>query len=180
MKILLVGIQGSGKSTQGKLLSEELKVPYISTGDIFRRMATKDTQEGRTIRKILLSGKLIDDQATSSIVRRRLQESDAQDGFVIDGYPRNLAQVKIFDPGFDLVIYLRLANDDAIARLMTRGREDDTRQLIEQRIKLYREQTEPMLEHYRALSLLKEIDASMSIKDIANKIQEEIDGCPQK
>lgn len=179
MKILLVGIQGSGKSTQGKLLAEKLKVPYISTGDIFRKMATKDTQEGRTIRKILASGNLIDDRATSSIVRRRLQEDDTQVGFVIDGYPRNLNQVKIFDPGFDLVIYLSLTDTEAVERLMRRGREDDTKELIEQRIKLYREQTEPMLEHYENVGLLKKLDARIDIKDIENKIWEAMNGCSE-
>lgn len=179
MKILLVGIQGSGKSTQGKLLAEKLKVPYISTGDIFRRMATKDTQEGRTIRKILASGNLIDDQATGAVVRRRLQEADTQAGFVIDGYPRNLNQVEIFDPGFDLVIYLSLTDTEAVERLMQRGREDDTKELIEQRIKLYQEQTEPMLKYYEDKGLLKKIAADLSIKDIESKIWGEIDGCPQ-
>lgn len=179
MKILLVGIQGSGKSTQGKLLAEKLKVPYISTGDIFRKMATKDTQEGRTIRKILASGNLIDDRATSSIVRRRLQEDDTQAGFVVDGYPRNLNQVKIFDPGFDLVVYLSLTDTEAVERLMRRGREDDTKELIEQRIKLYMEQTEPMLEHYESIGLLKKIDARFDIKDIENKIWEAMNGRSQ-
>ncbi len=179
MKILLVGIQGSGKSTQAKLLAEKLKVPYISTGDMFRKMATKDTQDGRTIRKVLSSGNLVGDQATSSIVRRRLQETDAQEGYVMDGYPRNLVQVEIFDPGFDLVIYLSLTDTAAIIRLMQRGREDDTKELIEQRIKLYQEQTEPMLEFYKKSGILKEINASVGIQEIERKIQKEIDGCAQ-
>ncbi|MCL4366252.1 nucleoside monophosphate kinase, partial [Patescibacteria group bacterium] len=101
MKILLIGPQGSGKSTQAKLLGEYLKVPVISTGDIFRKLIQEDTDLGRTLKNILSEGKLVDDQTTSKIVQQKLSEPSYQNGFVMDGYPRNIEQVNIFDPKFE-------------------------------------------------------------------------------
>src|SRR5258708_6391468 len=94
MKILLIGPQGSGKSTQGKLLAEYLKIPYISTGDIFRKISQEDSEEGRKIKQIIESGQLVDDQTTATLVKRTIENPAYQSG-ILDGYPRNLEQAKL-------------------------------------------------------------------------------------
>lgn len=176
MKILFIGPQGAGKSTQGKLLAEHLNVPYISTGDIFRNFVNEGTEESKKVQEILSSGHLVDDQTTAEIVRKRLQEPDTRDGFVLDGYPRTRNQVDIFDPGFDKVIYLDLSDSEAIVRLLLRGRDDDTKELIAQRLKLYREQTEPILEYYAKPNVFKNIKAHFSVEQIREEIRKAIDG----
>src|SRR5207237_526822 len=109
MKILLIGTQGSGKSTQGKLLENNLNIPYISTRDIYRSIASQDTDEGRRIKQILSSGELVDDKTTIDLIKKRIQSEDCQNGFILDGYPRNLEQAyQIADLNFDKAIYLKI------------------------------------------------------------------------
>ncbi len=170
MKILLIGSQGSGKSTQADLLALHLGVPKISTGDIFRKIREEDSDEGRRIKNILDSGQLVDDQITAEIVKKRLQQSDVQNGFILDGYPRNITQVELFDPGFDKVIYLKVPQDEVVKRLMNRGREDDTEELINKRLELYYQQTQPLLDYYQKQGKLIEV---LGMGDI-NQIQDEI------
>lgn len=168
MKILLIGPQGSGKSTQAKLLADYLKIPFISTGEIFRRMAL--------VKKILSEGKLVDDQTTCKIVKDRLKQPDCKRGFVLDGYPRTLEQGKIFDPGFDKVFYLDVPEEVVIERLTKRGRSDDTPESIKMRLDLYYKQTEPLLEFYRNLGILSEIDGLGTTLQVQQRIREELDG----
>ena len=114
MKILLIGPQGSGKSTQGKLLANYLKIPYISTGDIFREKSLQDTKEGRKIKQILDKGQLVDDQTTKQLVKERLQRDDAQNGYILDGYPRTSDQVDLFNVSTfkpDWVVYLKIPDE---------------------------------------------------------------------
>lgn len=172
MKILLVGPQGSGKSTQAKLLSEFLNIPVISTGDIFRELAPVNEM----IKGILEKGKLIDNWTTTQVVRERVRKSDCKNGFILDGYPRNLEQVRLFDPGFDKVIYLKLSDKEAIKRLLARGREDDTEQSIAQRLKLYHKLTDPLLDYYGRGNLLSEIDGQATIEEVQQRIRDQLDG----
>lgn len=176
MKILLIGPQGSGKSTQGKLLADNLKIPYISTGDIFRSLATQDTPESRRVKEILSSGHLVDDETTAQVAKNRLQQEDTQAGFILDGYPRTLKQVEMFDPGFDHVIFLNLTDEESIKRLNGRGREDDTPELIAKRLEVYHQLTDPILEHYKNQGILTSIDATLDIDTIKQKIGEVVNG----
>lgn len=172
MKILFVGSQGSGKSTQAKLLSEFLKIPVISTGDIFRELAQADEM----IRGILEKGKLVENWTTTQVVRERVKQSDCKNGFILDGYPRNLEQIKLFDPGFDKVIYLKLSDEQAIKRLLARGRDDDTEESISKRLKTYHEQTDPMLDYYRRAGLLNEVDSQGTIEQVEQRIRDQLNG----
>jgi adenylate kinase len=172
MKILFVGPQGSGKSTQGKLLAEYLKIPYISTGDIFREMAPVNEM----IRGILGKGELIDDWTTIQVVRERVKKPDCKNGFILDGYPRNLAQLRLFDPGFDKVIYLKLSDEQALKRLLARGREDDTKESIAKRLKTYHEQADSMLDYYRRQSSLSEVDGQETIEEIQQRVRDQLNG----
>ncbi len=166
MKILLIGPQGSGKSTQAALLAEYLRLPKISTGDIFREMPE--------VKKILAAGKLVDDEMTAGIIRKRLQESDAQNGFILDGYPRNITQKDLFDPKFEKVIYLKVPDSEVTKRMMARGRADDTLESIKTRLGLYYEQTQPLLDYYKDLGLLIEIDGTGSVEEIQDEIKKSI------
>ncbi len=172
MRILLIGPQGSGKSTQGKLLQENIHLPYISTGDIFRNIAAQNTDEGRRIKQILSSGELVDDKIVIELIRKRLQSADAQSGFILDGYPRTLEQAtQIADLNFDKVFYLKIPKSIILERLLKRGRADDTEELINRRIELYYKQTQPLLNYYRNQGILVEINGEGDIKAIQNEIK---------
>lgn len=174
MKILFIGPQGSGKSTQAELLAKELNLPKISTGDIFREIAKQDSEEGRKIRQIQNEGKLVDDVTTAKIMEKRLQENDVKEGFVLDGYPRNITQKDLFDPDFDKVFYLKVPDEEVTRRLLARGREDDTPESIRTRLNLYYQQTQPLLDYYRNQSILKEVDGIGSIEEIQDEIRKSI------
>ncbi len=177
MKIILIGIQGAGKSTQGNLLSEKLKIPYLSTGHIFREMAKEKTPLGRYIKEIMNAGFLIPDDKTVEIVSEYLKKSEYAKGYILDGFPRTLEQVEKFENGVDKVVYLRVSDKEALWRLSYRngeGREDETLTAIRKRIELFHELTEPVLAYYRQKGALIEIDGEKSIEDIRKEILEKI------
>lgn len=174
MKILLIGPQGSGKSTQAKLLAEYLKIPFISTGDIFRIMAEEGSELGQRVKNILNKGELMDDETASEIVRNQLSTPDLSRGFILDGYPRNLEQVQLFDPQFDRVIYLNVPEEELLKRLTARGREDDSPEAIKTRLDLYYVQTQPLLDYYKNQGILTEIDGIGSIEDVQQRIRDSL------
>lgn len=172
MKLLLIGPQGSGKSTQGKLLEKDLHIPYISTGEIFRNIASTNTKEGRRIRQILDTGELVDDKTAIKLIKQRIQQSDCQNGFILDGYPRTRNQAyRVADLNFDKAFYLKLPQAVALERLLHRGRKDDTKELIKRRLNLYYQQTQPLLDYYKNKGILLEIDATGSIKAVQDEIK---------
>ncbi len=174
MKILLIGPQGSGKSTQAELLAKDLNVPKISTGDIFREIAKQNSKEGKEIREIQNLGNLVDDVTTAEIVEKRVEGDDCKNGFILDGYPRNSAQRQMFDPFFDKVFYLKVPDEEVIKRLMARGREDDNFESIKTRLKLYNSQTQPLLDYYKNQGILKEIDGTGSVEKIQDEIKKSV------
>lgn len=174
-KILLIGPQGSGKSTQGKLLAEYLQIPYISTGDIFRQIATKDSEEGKEIKQIIESGNLVDDQTTAGLLKNRIEQEDCSQGFIIDGYPRNLEQVSLVPTlNFDKVLYINVLEQEVVARLLKRGRIDDTEEGIKRRLNLYREQTQPLLDYYKSKGILVEVNGKGDIQTVQDEIKKSI------
>lgn len=176
MKIILIGIQGAGKSTQGKLLSRELKVPYLSTGHIFRELAKEHTSLGRYIKETMNAGYLIPDAKTLEIVSEYLHRPEYKNGYILDGFPRTPHQAEKFENGIDHVIYLRVSDREALWRLSYRegeeaeGREDETLKAIRKRIELFHEKTEPVLSFYRRHRKLVEIDGEQSIEEIHKEI----------
>ncbi len=179
MKILLIGPQGSGKSTQGKLLSQHLGIPYISTGDIFRQKAQQNTDEGKKIKQILDSGQLVDDETTGQLVKERLENPDVQNGYILDGYPRTSEQVSLFDvidSSPDYILYLKIPDNMAIERLMKRGRADDTEEIIKNRLDLYKLKTEALLSFLKGYGKLKEISGEGEVEEVQNRIKEALNG----
>ena len=172
MKLILIGIQGAGKSTQGSILSKELGIPYLSTGHIFRDMAKEKTKIGRYLKEVMNSGALIPDHTTLEIVSEYLKRPEYEKGYIMDGFPRTTKQAESFENGIDKVIYLRVSDREALWRLSYRdeGREDDTLIAIRKRIELFHEVTKPVIEWYRHKRKLLEIDGEQDIKDISREI----------
>lgn len=177
MKIILIGIQGAGKSTQGNLLRDKLNIPYLSTGHIFREMAKEKTPLGRYIKEIMNAGYLIPDEKTVEIVSEYLKKPEYENGYILDGFPRTLDQVNMFKNGVDKVVYLKVSDKEALWRLSYRegvGREDETLTAIRKRIELFHELTEPVLDYYRQKGMLVEIDGEKTIEEIHKEILEKI------
>jgi adenylate kinase len=176
MKIILIGIQGAGKSTQGNLLYEKLQIPYLSTGHIFRKLAQEHTPQGRYIKEVMTAGYLIPDEKTLEIVSDYLSRPEYEKGYILDGFPRTLTQAEAFANGIDKVIYLKVSDKEALWRLAYRSgengevREDETLAAIKKRIELFHKFTEPVLDFYRKKGALVEIDGEKSIEEIHQDI----------
>jgi adenylate kinase len=177
MKIILIGIQGSGKSTQGIALSKKLGVPYLSTGHIFREMAKEKTPLGREIKLIINAGVLISDQKTLLIVSEYLSRPEYVKGYIIDGFPRTINQVENFSNGVDKVFYIKISDKETLWRIFGRQevREDETMLAIRRRIDLFHKFTEPVVEYYRHKGILVEINGEQPIKAITAEILEALD-----
>ena len=172
MKIILYGIQGSGKSTQGKLLSHHLHLPYLSTGHIFREMAREQTRQGRYIKETLAAGILIPDEIAIPVVEKYLSRSEYKRGWILDGFPRTLHQAKTFKQKIAVAFYLTVSDKEALWRLSFRVdesgniREDETLLALRKRISLFHKETEPMLDYYRQKDILVEINGERKVEQI--------------
>lgn len=173
MKLILIGIQGAGKSTQGNILSDVLGIPYLSSGHIFREMAKEKTVLGRYLKETLNAGFLIPDDKTIAIIEEYLQKPEYAKGYILDGFPRTVPQAEVFSNGVSRVIYLRVSDKEALWRLAGReedDRADNTLKAIKKRIELFHEKTEQVIEHYRASGRLIEVDGEQDIPVITEQI----------
>jgi adenylate kinase len=186
VNILLLGPQGSGKGTQAKRISEEYGVPHIATGDMLRTAIEADTPLGRQLKPILDSGRLVSDELMIQLIRNRLEEPDAAEGFVLDGFPRTWAQAQALDRmlreigrDMDVVFELQTSDDVSTQRLLKRAEEesraDDTPEVIAERLATYHRETEPLVEHYRTSGNVVGIHADRSINEVFSEIQDALE-----
>jgi adenylate kinase len=176
-----MGPQGSGKGTQAARLATRLGVPAISTGDIFRANVKGGTELGNQAKAIIDAGDLVPDEITNAMVRDRLGQPDAVDGFILDGYPRNAAQVEALDgvladagAELDAVIELSASRTELLARLARRaqveGRADDTEEVISKRLAIYDEQTAPLTRRYADRGLLVQVDGLGAVDEVTERL----------
>jgi adenylate kinase len=178
---LLLGPQGSGKGTQAKRVAAAWEIPHVSTGDLFRAL-DDSTELGREVKAIMERGELVPDEITIRMIEARLAEDDAVAGFLLDGFPRNLAQARALDAmlaaigrRLDAILFFDLPDDVALERMRGRaeeeGRADDTPEAMAKRLAIYHEQTEPVVEHYRATGKLVPLHADRTIDEVFTEIE---------
>jgi adenylate kinase len=180
-RLLIVGPPGAGKGTQAVRLAETYGIPAIATGDIFRANIKNETPLGVQVKAIIDAGDYVSDELTNALVKSRLEEADAREGFLLDGYPRTLDQVAYLDellagkgPALDAVIQLVADQDEVVARLRNRaieqGRTDDTEDAIRHRQEVYLRETNPLIAVYEARGLLVEVDGLGAVDEVAARI----------
>jgi adenylate kinase len=174
MKILLIGIQGAGKSTQGNLLSNKLNLPYLSSGHIFRDMAKEKTPWGRYVKETINAGVLMPDKKTVEIIEQYLKKDRYKNGYILDGFPRTVKQARAFSNGIDVAVFLTVSDKEAVWRLYGRfdkdDREDNTLAAIRQRIESFHKHTNPVITHYKRRRILEEVDGERPINEIFKDI----------
>ena len=181
MNLLLLGPQGAGKGTQGKRVAGDYGIPHVATGDMFRAAIAARTPLGRRVEPILAAGELVPDELTVELIRERLSEPDAAKGFVLDGFPRNPVQAEALDEmlggigrRLDAILFFDLPDEVGFERMLKRAqdenRPDDTPDVIRRRLAIYHQETEPVVEHYRATGKLVPLHAARPIEEVYREI----------
>jgi adenylate kinase len=177
VNLLVLGPQGAGKGTQAKRIAAEYEVPHVSTGDMFRAAIAAQTELGKQVEPILARGALVPDDVTIALIRERLGEPDSATGFVLDGFPRNIAQAEALDDmlraigrTLDAILFFDLPDGVATERMLRRAAEenrpDDTPEVIANRLAIYHSETEPIVEHYRATGKLVPLHAERPVEQV--------------
>jgi adenylate kinase len=190
MRVIMMGPPGAGTGTQATFVAEHFGIPAISTGDIFRANVAEGTPLGLEAKRYMDKGEYVPDEITNKMVRNRIDEPDAEPGFLLDGYPRTLAQVEELDGmveftghRLDAAVVLTVDSEEIVQRLLQRaeveGRADDTEEVIRRRQEIYREQTEPLIDVYRDRGLLVEVDGMGEVDQVTKRIFEALDVVPQ-
>src|SRR4051794_39317587 len=190
MRLLIMGPPGAGKGTQAKFIAEHFKIPAISTGDIFSANVSQGTPLGVEAKRYMDAGEYVPDEVTNRMVRNRIDDPDAVSGFLLDGYPRTLAQVEELDGmiaftghRLDAVVCLTVDQDEIVARLLQRaqveGRTDDTEEVVRRRQQLYLEQTEPLIQVYKTRGIVHEIDGLGEVAEVTQRIFDALDVVPE-
>ncbi|MCF6300945.1 MAG: adenylate kinase [Proteobacteria bacterium] len=181
MRIVLLGAPGSGKGTQAKLLMEEFKIPHISTGDLLRSAIAAKTALGLEAKKVMDKGNLVSDETVLGILKDRIMQQDATSGFILDGFPRNLIQAEMLENlltelnlPLDHVVLIEVNPDEVVTRIAKRaeleGRSDDTEEVVRNRLKIYKELTEPVADYYTKQDLVTQVLGAGSIDEVQQRI----------
>ena len=166
-RVILVGPPGSGKGTQGERLQAALEIPKYSTGDILRAAVSDRTPLGLEAKRYMDSGDLVPDEVVIGLIEECLKSSDAQNGWILDGFPRTIPQAEALDKllatvgqSYDCVICLDAPDEEIVQRMLARGRDDDKEEVIRERLKVYRNKTAPLIEYYSTKGTLKTVDGN--------------------
>lgn len=179
--VALFGPAGSGKGTQAKFLERQLGVEHIATGEMLRRERSRGTELGETLATYLDAGKLVPDEVIVAMIRHRLSDPQADAGFVLDGFPRTVAQAKalqemlaMLERPLEMALVLGVGDQQLVSRLAQRAhmehRGDDTPEVIAERLRIYREQTEPVLEYLAQTVPVVRIDGSQSVEEVSQEL----------
>jgi len=182
MRIVLLGAPGSGKGTQAKILVEKLNIPHVSTGDLFRSAIAAKTPLGLAAKEVMDKGDLVADEITLGILKERITQNDALNGFILDGFPRNLTQCEMLEGllqelslSLDHALLIQVDPDEVVARIAKRaeieGRTDDTEEVVRNRLNVYEEQTAPVGDFYKKQDIVTEVLGKGSIEDVQERIQ---------
>jgi adenylate kinase len=181
-RLIFLGPPGAGKGTQAHTLAELCHIPHISTGEILRHEVAQATPLGIQAKSYQEKGELVPDQLILDMVSQRLSESDAQSGWILDGFPRNVAQAKFLDELLeklhqkcDRVINLEVPDEVIVNRLLGRGRPDDVEEVIRRRLEVYREQTAPLINYYSQRQQLVSVPGNQSMAEVTQDLKKAID-----
>jgi len=182
-RLLLLGPPGAGKGTQAERLMHALGIPQISTGDMLRAAVKAGSEIGRRAKVFMDRGDLVPDEVVIGVAEERLRQPDAAKGFILDGFPRTAAQAEALDAmlrrlgvGLERCVALRVDEDELVERLLKRaeleGRSDDNEETIRNRMRVYREKTQPLIDYYAGRGVLEEVDGEGSLDEVAARIEE--------
>ncbi len=183
MRIILVGAPGSGKGTQAATITKEFKVAHISSGDLFRDEQERGTDLGLLAKQYMERGELVPNEVTIEMILGRIERSDCVNGYILDGFPRNWEQADALDKalqeagvaGIDKIVYVKVSDEELLKRISRRGRADDDESTAKRRLAVYKDQTAPMIEKYREVGRLVEVNGEASIfqvgKDLVNALK---------
>jgi adenylate kinase len=185
-RLLLLGPPGVGKGTQAQRLIDDLAIPQISTGDMLRAAVAAGSEIGQEAKGYMDAGELVPDEVVIGVAKERLAQDDAKSGFILDGFPRTVAQAEALDrileglgTQLERCVALTADEDELVKRLLLRaeqeGRADDNEETIRTRMRVYQEQTSPLVEYYRRRGILSEVDGMGSIDEIAGRVREAIE-----
>jgi adenylate kinase len=185
VNLLVLGPQGAGKGTQAKHIASDYGIPHVSTGDMFRAAQAEGTDFGKQVGEIMQAGRLVPDELTIAMIQERLALPDAQAGFVLDGFPRNLAQAEALDVmlrrigrALDAILFFDVSDEvgtqRALKRAQLEGRADDTPEVIAKRLEIYHSETKPIVEHYRVTGKLVPVHADRSIEEVWSEISDSL------
>jgi adenylate kinase len=176
MRLVLVGPPGAGKGTQAEFISAHFAIPHISTGDIFRANFSAGTPLGLEAKGYMDKGDLVPDSLTTAMVKDRLQQGDVANGFLLDGFPRTTGQAEALDgilreinTPLEVVLEMQADEDEIVGRLLARGRSDDSEEVIRHRLKVYAEQTAPIISYYKNSGILRTINGLGSVAEVTER-----------
>lgn len=181
MRLILFGPPGAGKGTQAKNIADKYQAAHISTGDMLRAAVKNGTELGELAKSYMGKGELVPDDVVIGIIRDRIKEADAREGFMLDGFPRTVGQAEALTEmlqsegvSIDAVVSIEVIDSEIIDRILERqkleGREDDTEEVVKNRLQVYRDQTEPLKSYYESQGVLREVDGMGSIEEVFERI----------
>lgn len=174
MRLLFIGPPGAGKGTQAARVAERLGIAHVSTGDMFRALDTS-TDLGRRVKEIMESGGYVSDEIVIEMLADRIARPDAEDGFILDGFPRTLPQAIALDEllgedGLDAVVVFEIAEEVVVGRMLARGRSDDNEETIRTRLRVYEEQTAPLVALYEGRGIVCRVDGEGEVPEITDRV----------